>query len=245
MFLRSGEEKVRLLLNLDSLLDLHVLFLTKYVSVKWNKAEPVKWGKCGFSSCLQNSQQPVSPNWVFRWVRGSHGDCFPRLDTWVDCFVSDLSHASFLLIFYVMHLLSLVMLGCVGWVNSGKEKGKTGQKASTGWGTWGGESRADPHMQGCGIPASPQWLANEWMDLWKRDYRKDRGKLFSEVHYKWTRATGYKLQQKDFWLYIRKKKLCECFEVLKQGPRQVWLSILGAFEIWLQKALSSLIFLWS
>lgn len=39
-------------------------------------------------------------------------------------FCSDLSHASFLLIFYMMGLLSLVMLGCAGWVITGKDKGK-------------------------------------------------------------------------------------------------------------------------
>lgn len=36
---------------------------------------------------------------------------------------------------------------------------------------------------------------------------------------------------KEFLTRYKEKKRCECFEVLKQRPREVWLSILGAFEI--------------
>lgn len=163
MYLRSGEEKVRLLLNLDSLLDLHILFLTKYVYVKWNKAEPVKWGKCGFSSCLQNRQQTVSPK-----PRG----LFPLPGHLCWRFVQIcLMHLSF---------SSSTWWACSArsywdvWDGSSqaKIKGKTGQKMWTGWGMWGGESRADPHVWGWETLASPQWPANEW--IWVNGPLKER-----------------------------------------------------------------------
>lgn len=85
MFLHTVEEKVRLLLNWNSLLDFYVLFLTKYVHAQWNKS--VKLSKWGFSWCLQNTRNQVSPNWAFRWGQGSHRDIFPYLDTCVDVLV--------------------------------------------------------------------------------------------------------------------------------------------------------------
>lgn len=150
----------------------------------------------------------------------------------------DLLRASFLLPSWLMGLLRPVMLWCVGWAIPGKAKGKTGQER--------GQRTVDPQVGGWGILASPQWPGKAWEDLWKRYYSKERAKLFPEVPSQWTRASGHKLQQKEFLaVYVKNKNWCEFFEVLKQGPREVWLCILGAFKIWLQKTFSSLILLWS
>lgn len=124
MFLHTGEEKVRSLLNVVSLVDLPFLVLPEYVYMKWKKAEPVKWGKYIFSWCLQTNQQPFGPIWVFRCVRGEPWGLFPFAWTPVLMLCSDLFHASFFLIPDMVGLHRLVMLGCVGWDISGKDKGK-------------------------------------------------------------------------------------------------------------------------
>lgn len=132
---------------------------------------------------------------------------FPLSGTPVLMFWFDLFWASFLLTSCLMGLLCLVMVWCVGWAMSGKAKRKTGQKTWAAWGTWGGEGRVDPQVWGWEILASPQRPANGWEDLWKRFYSKDRAKLFPEVHNLWTRASGHKLQQKEFLaVYLLKKK---------------------------------------
>lgn len=69
-------------------------------------------GKTWFSWRLQNSQQPAPSISMLRCVWEIHKDYF--ICTPVLLFSSGLPHPSFLLIFYMVGLLSLVMLGCVG-----------------------------------------------------------------------------------------------------------------------------------
>lgn len=246
MFLHTVEEKVRLLLNWNSLLDLHALFLTKYVHALWNK--PAKWGKGDFSWSLQNSQKPVSPNWVFRWGQGSHGDNFPYLDTCVDVFL-DLFHESFLLTSCLMGLLSLVMPWCVGWAISGKAKGKTGQKTRAGWGTWGGGSRVDPHVWGWEILDSPQWPANEWEDLWKETSQQRQSQTLprgaqSMDKSQWAQAAAKRISG---CIYIKKikKKLMWVFWSTETGPQRGVALHPWGFQELTTKDLQQLILLWS
>lgn len=132
----------------------------------------------------------------------------------------DLLRASFLLPSCLMGLLRPVMLWCVGWAIPGKAKGKTGQETWAGWGTWGGESTVDPQVWGWGILVSPQWPAKAWEDLWKRYYSKEWAKLFPEVPSQWTRASGHKLQQKEFLAVYVKKKLMWVFWSTETGAQR-------------------------
>lgn len=78
-----------IVVELELIIGFLCLVFTKYVHAQWNK--PAKWGKWGFSWCLQITQKQVSPNWVFRWGQGSHRDNFPYLDTGVDVLVRSVS----------------------------------------------------------------------------------------------------------------------------------------------------------
>lgn len=121
MFFHSGEEKVRLLLNLDLVLDLHVLFLTKHVC-KVEQSWASKMGKIWHFFTRLVSSQSV-PTVCSDEYRGPWGlFLFPGCLCW--CFVQI---CLVYLCFSVMGLLSLVMLGCVEWVISGKGREKLGR----------------------------------------------------------------------------------------------------------------------
>lgn len=114
MFFHSGEEKVRLLLNLDLLLDSYVLFLTKPVC-KAEQSWVSKTGKiCHFFTLLVSSQSvPTVCSDGYRGLRGLF--IFPG------CLCCSVLFCLVCLHLSAMGLLSLVMLGCVEWVISGKD----------------------------------------------------------------------------------------------------------------------------
>lgn len=155
MFLNSGEQKVRLLMKLDSLLYLHVLFLEKKtkiknVNLKRNKAETVKWVKCGIlDACAIVSSQSVPSECSNRYgefMRTVSPIWMPIL-----LFCSDLPHPFFLHIFYLVGFLSPVVLGCVRWVISSKVEGRNCKKCEQDGRGREEQTRVrlgDPHVTG-------------------------------------------------------------------------------------------------
>lgn len=56
---------------------------------------------------------------------------------------------------------------------------------------------------------------------WKRYYSKERAKLFPEVPSQWTRASGHKLQQKEFLaVYVKKKIDVSFLKCWNRGPER-------------------------
>lgn len=228
VFLHTVEEKVTLLWNWNSLLDFYVLFLQN--TCMHSGTNQQNGENEAFLDAYKLLRSKSAPTECSDGDRGATGT-ISLIWTLVLMFWLDLFRASFLLTSCLMGLLRLVVLWCVGWAISGKTKGKTGQKTWAGWGTGGGKSRVNPHMWAWEILASPQQPANEWEDLWKGYYSKDTAKLFPEVHKSMGKSQWAQAAAKRISGCIYKKNWCEFFEVLEQGPREVWLCILGAFKI--------------
>lgn len=198
-------------MKLDSLLYLHVLFLEKKtkiknVNLKRNKAETVKWVKCGIlDACAIVSSQSVPSECSNRYgefMRTVSAIWMPIL-----LFCSDLPHPFFLHIFYLVGFLSPVVLGCVRWVISSKVEGRNCKKCEQD----GREGRANTCEAG---RSSCDWLENEW--TFEREViRKVEP---NSVHSRRTRVSGYRLEQGSFWLDVKGEKPAgSVFEVLKQA----------------------------